>query len=148
MYGRTIADMQSITLHHSWWQVTGRALRMACGPYKPWGIELIYKKKKKQENFFSVGGNGLNWSRNHRQIVCTFASHVTRRGGLIDGATLGSYMGQPLKGELLLDLGLLPDLLFTSWMTSTLLSVHEYWTTCIYFAWYCWEPVTSNFACL
>ena len=44
---------------------------------------------------------GCGYSREHRQIVCTCAPCVARRGGL----ALGSYRGQLLKGEHLLDLG-------------------------------------------
>lgn len=44
---------------------------------------------------------GCGYSRKHRQIVCTCAPCVARRGGL----ALGSYRGQLLKGEHLLDLG-------------------------------------------
>lgn len=44
---------------------------------------------------------GCAWSRQHRQIVCTCAPHLTRRGR----DPLGSDKGQPRGGEHLLDLG-------------------------------------------
>jgi len=45
------------------------------------------------------------WPKEHRQIVCTCAPHLTGRGGHRVQPPLGSYKGQPLKGKNPLNLG-------------------------------------------
>jgi len=47
---------------------------------------------------------GCGWPREHRQTVCTCAPQLTRRGRH-RWSPLGSYKGQPLKGEHGFDLG-------------------------------------------
>src|SRR5699024_11120708 len=83
-------------------------------------------------------------------IVCTCALPCAQKGWTQWRATLGSYKGQPWKGELHLDLGcfldrsvVLLEIPSTIWVSLTLLFVYDYWSTCEYFVWYYLKPVSS-----
>ena len=72
--------------------------------------------------------------REQRQIVCIYALQGPE--SVDSGATLGSYKGQPQKGEQLLDLGCFlrrgiaqPESPFISQVSSAVLSVYDYWPT-------------------
>lgn len=105
----------------------------------------------------TVWGQGLNWwLRTWRRGVAGLGSAGTlfdKKGWTQGGAMLGSYKGQPLKGDCLLGLGCflgrsaaLLESPFTSCVGCVLLSGYNYWPTCEYLTWYCQEPVRSNFA--
>lgn len=75
------------------------------------------------------------WPREHRQTVCTCAP-PDQKGWTQSWVTLGSCKATHCKDSIS----------FTSWMCSTLPSVHDYWLSCECFACYCQEHGRCSFA--
>jgi len=94
---------------------------------------------------------GCAWPREHRQTDCTCAPHLTRQ----DGAP-GLRWGLTTERRVSLGPTLLPEMecwvtpksTSTSWVSSFLLSLYDYWSICKYFAYQHWELVRCSFTSL